>query len=366
MKTKLFTCLMLCSFYSFGQYPSTTAGYRANAPVVTDMLSQKFMPSSFIDAKGTITTTPFDAANGLYVKVNNSSNRPDVGVIVELGNTSDTDKFGFFGNGTFNTTKSIYGINLSYNNTGIGKPTGASLSVAGRNPWSFDGVSSTNSPTGTSKGGDFYAVYEAPVVAGQAIAKGLESYGEAGTAYGVHAIAVGSLNTAGVSYGIYAKGSGALTNYAGYFEGNVTVTGTFSNPSDAKLKRNVNIIGDALPKVMQLNPSNYEFKTDTYKEMNLSKGVHYGFLAQDMEKVFPNLVSESSLVVARSKQFSKSEETNLGGNRKEKEESETVVSEPIKTVNYLEMIPILTKAIQEQQLQIEALKAEIKQLKGGK
>lgn len=366
MKTQLFTCLMLCSLYSFGQYPSTIVGYKANAPAITDLFSQKFMPSSFIDAKGTITTTPVDAATGLYVKANNSSNLPDVGIAVELGNTSNTDKFGFFGNGTFNTTKSIFGMTLYYKNTGTGKPYGASISLTGNNPWGFDATVNTNLSTGTAKGGDFYAIYEAPVVAGQATAKGLESYGNAGTAYGVHAIALGSLSTTGVSYGIYAKGSGALTNYAGYFEGNVTVTGTFSNPSDAKLKRNVTIIGDALSKVMQLNPSNYEFKTDTYKEMNLSKGVHYGFLAQDMEKVFPNLVSESSLVVGRSKQFSKSEENNLGGNRKAKEESETVVSEPIKTVNYLEMIPILTKAIQEQQLQIEALKAEIKQLKGGK
>ena len=114
MKVKLFTFCMLCSFYSFGQYPSTIAGYNANAPAITDIFSQKFLPSSFIDAKGTITTSGVQLANGLYVRVNNSSNLPDVGVAVELGSTSNTNKFGFAGNGTFNTTKTIQGINLFY------------------------------------------------------------------------------------------------------------------------------------------------------------------------------------------------------------------------------------------------------------
>ena len=57
--------------------------------------------------------------------------------------------------------------------------------------------------------------------------------------------------------------------------------GTWTN-SDAKLKRNVNVLGEGtLNKVMRLKPSTYVFKnTEEYKFLGLSDKEQIGFLAQ--------------------------------------------------------------------------------------
>lgn len=355
---------LLISSKLLAQYPTTSVGYISTAPLITDQYGQKFVPNTFIESKGIISTSGTQGATGLYVRANNSSSLADVGISLEVGTTANNAKFGILGNGIYNTAYTINGINLLYKNTGTGKPTGVVMGVEGVNPWGYDGVATTNSITGVAKAGDFYATTTSPVVGGQATAKGLESFGTAGIAYGVHAIAQGTSTSVGNAYGIYAKGTGALNNFAGYFEGNVTVTGTFSNPSDMKLKKNIIGIDNALEKILRLSPSNYEFNTDNYKEVNLSKGSHYGFIAQDIEKVFPELVSESSIVTSRSNNNRQTRNQLNSNITNEKEQEEVVLTENIKTVNYIEIIPILTKAIQEQQKQIEELKLEIQKLKG--
>jgi hypothetical protein len=95
---------------------------------------------------------------------------------------------------------------------------------------------------------------------------------------------------------------------------------------------------------MQLKPSTYTLKTEEYKFMNLPRGYQFGFVAQDLEQVFPTLVENSS---------------HPG------EEGVNGKSIPIsyKSVNYIGLIPILTKAIQEQQTTIDDLKSEIELLR---
>ena len=43
---------------------------------------------------------------------------------------------------------------------------------------------------------------------------------------------------------------------------------------------------------MQLKPSQYRYNTDKYKTMNLETGLQHGFIAQELEKVFPEMVTE--------------------------------------------------------------------------
>jgi hypothetical protein len=101
----------------------------------------------------------------------------------------------------------------------------------------------------------------------------------------------------------------------------------------------------ALGKILALNPSTYEYKTEEYKGMNLAKGNHYGFTAQGVQKVLPELVTEQTI-------------SNTNPENKADETSTTYLS-----VNYIEIIPILTKAIQEQQEMIKELQTEILKLK---
>lgn len=130
-------------------------------------------------------------------------------------------------------------------------------------------------------------------------------------------------------------------------DGNLDVLGEIEVMSDSRLKKDVESIDNALSTVQKLNPVEYSYKTEEYRNEELPKGVQMGFLAQELAKVYPGLVSEGRAI------------TNDAGE-----------SLNVQTVNYLEIIPLLTKAIQEQQAIIEnlngtvtALKAEVDALK---
>lgn len=139
-----------------------------------------------------------------------------------------------------------------------------------------------------------------------------------------------------VNYGVYGLASGGTTNYAMYCSGNGVYTGTWSSSSDAKLKQNISNLSPGLAAVMKLRPTEYEFQANNpeFKSMNLATGLHYGFIAQELEQVLPGLVQQN---VHTSPE-----------NPDHKIE--------YKSVNYTEMIPVLTKAIQEQQNLIEELR----------
>ena len=65
--------------------------------------------------------------------------------------------------------------------------------------------------------------------------------------------------------------------------GNITA---FGSTSDIKLKENIKVIPDALDKVKQLKGVTFNYKKDGKKST--------GLIAQDLEKVLPEVVYESS------------------------------------------------------------------------
>lgn len=159
--------------------------------------------------------------------------------------------------------------------------------------------------------------------------------------YGVYSRAVGGMTTYGVygwsigdnsNYGIYGRSNSTGQDYAGYFSGNVTVTGNFNNPSDAKLKRSVARIDGCLDKVMQLNGRSYENKTEEFSFMNLAEGPQFGFIAQELETVFPELVKVNH---------------HPGSTRTEEEEGTFYAPVDYKGINYIGLVPVLTEAIKE-------------------
>ena len=128
--------------------------------------------------------------------------------------------------------------------------------------------------------------------------------------------------------------------WAGYFQGEVGSTGNSFQVSDQRLKENIKPIDKVLDKIMLLKPSVYNFRSE-YSKMNLPKGEQMGFIAQDIEKVFPQLVKTTV----------------------EKQADNGKTSE-LKSVNYIGLIPLLTKAIQNQQEEINELRQEVKRLSG--
>lgn len=153
------------------------------------------------------------------------------------------------------------------------------------------------------------------------------------TAYGVYGYATYKFNAnSGVKYGVYGSAVGGATNYGVYCLGNGAYTGTWTQVSDIKLKKNITPMAPALSKILQLKVYSYEFKTDDpqYASMHLDKGIHHGYLSQELAQVMPELVRNDVMVAAGDE---KGEQTRI----------------EYKGVNYTEMIPVLTKAMQEQQ-----------------
>lgn len=152
----------------------------------------------------------------------------------------------------------------------------------------------------------------------------------------------------GDKYGVFAVASSNPSapvppagNYAGYFDGDVHVTGTvyLANPavvSDQVFKNNVNSINTASTIISQLNPVSYEYDQSFNSRMNFATGTQYGFIAQDVEAILPSLVFEGEMAEVRD---------SLGN----------VIdsAQSYKAVNYNGLFAILTKGIQEQQLIIE-------------
>jgi hypothetical protein len=93
------------------------------------------------------------------------------------------------------------------------------------------------------------------------------------------------------------------------FDGTTTIAGDLSINSDARLKANIISLGSTLAKLLQIDGKTYTMKKDENKKQKI------GVLAQDIEKVFPELVSESN---------------------------------GVKSVNYQGLVPVLINALKEQ------------------
>ena len=101
-------------------------------------------------------------------------------------------------------------------------------------------------------------------------------------------------------------------------------------PSDRRLKKDVNKINDALTSLFSLNGVTYHYDTANHPEMGLSDKPQIGFIAQELEEVYPQFVV-----------------TKENG---------------YKAVSYAPMVAVLVEAIKEQQTMIESLQQQVNKL----
>jgi len=128
---------------------------------------------------------------------------------------------------------------------------------------------------------------------------------------------------------VYSSTASAYRFYVGA-DGTVSATNTtISSLSDARLKENIQDIDVGLNAVMALKPRKFDWKAGKGKDIKGDRG----FIAQEFEEVFPNLIDEW---------------------QDKAPEGEA----PYKSVRQ-DLIPVLVKAIQEQQAIIESLKARL-------
>ena len=112
--------------------------------------------------------------------------------------------------------------------------------------------------------------------------------------------------------------------------------------SDSRVKSDVADLTDGLTILNKLRPVTYKYntKSEFYNPIDETT-TRYGFIADEVKTVAPQYIKEG--------------EGKVDG----------VDVDDFKTLSQTKMIPMLVKAIQEQQTQIEALQSEINTLKGG-
>ena len=120
-----------------------------------------------------------------------------------------------------------------------------------------------------------------------------------------------------------------------HVNGDIAVSGQIVGVSDRRTKKDIMSMGSVLDKIMQIDPVSYHYDDSQFERLTFPAGQQVGFVAQEIQKVFPELVSEFT------NYSSEDGDISLQG------------------VDYIKMIPILTKAIQEQQLMIEQLRKEL-------
>ena len=100
------------------------------------------------------------------------------------------------------------------------------------------------------------------------------------------------------------------------------VNGSIYNSSDKNLKKNIqHITDDKSNNIKNLEPVEFNYKDDKTQRK------HLGFIAQDVEKIYPELVTDSQ--------------------------------NNVKSINYVEFIPLLVLKIQNQQKEIDELREQI-------
>jgi|GEM_PF-2186054 len=144
--------------------------------------------------------------------------------------------------------------------------------------------------------------------------------------------------------------NGPDNGFGGQFYYDIGYTGGLYSISDARTKSEIAPLQSALDIVNQLEPVSYRYNTDRYPYMGLRKGREFGFLAQDVQRVLPEITATKTFL------------TNATQKRLPNQASEPA-SEEFLVVDYARLIPVLTQAIKEQQAAIEALEAEVKLLK---
>jgi hypothetical protein len=146
-------------------------------------------------------------------------------------------------------------------------------------------------------------------------------------------VMAGSTND-NITYTLYSTGASAYRFYVG-LAGTVFATNTsISAISDVRHKENIRDLDVGLAEVMQLQPRVFDWKEGKGKGTQNDRG----FIAQEFEQVFPDLIDEWKDPAPEGE-------------------------EPYKSVRQ-DLIPVLVKAIQELKAELDTVKAELATLKG--
>jgi hypothetical protein len=110
------------------------------------------------------------------------------------------------------------------------------------------------------------------------------------------------------------------------------IANSIAGSSDARFKTNISPITNSLQKVLALRGVHFNWNTTAFPERMFSDKRTIGFIAQEVEKVVPEIVQTEN------------------------------TPEQYKSVHYDKVVALLVEAIKEQQKQIDNLKSQVKKL----
>jgi hypothetical protein len=119
-------------------------------------------------------------------------------------------------------------------------------------------------------------------------------------------------------------------SHALHVDGEVAGRGGFKSLSDIRCKQNVESLSDSLAKIMNLRGVSFNWNNDELTGANPPENLELGFIAQEVKKVLPDIVSED----------------NLGR----------------LSLSYSSLIPLLVESIQQQQRTINEHKKRLEQM----
>ena len=108
--------------------------------------------------------------------------------------------------------------------------------------------------------------------------------------------------------------------------GNICATGTIGACSDERYKKDIETIDDALQLINQLRGVNFNWRTEEFPENNFSEKEQVGFIAQEIQKVLPEVVSKGD--------------------------------DGYYSVDYAKLTPVLVEAVKAQQKTIDEVKTQ--------
>jgi hypothetical protein len=233
----------------------------------------------------------------------------------------------------------------SSNSAILGQNTGSGYAVSGQIPATATGLSAIYGNNLRTSGG--YGVY------GQGFngTVGQTTYAAGYGVYGSNTATTGNFRIGVYGYGfngVYGQTSDAVNGWAGYFTADLGVDGTgyaiggWLTGSDRRLKSNITPITNALSTIKRLEGKYYTITTKSKLidgEVKTQSRQQYGVIAQDLERVLPELIQEKALF------------KNAGDDTQ------------YKTVDYMQIVPVLIEAVKELSAEVDSLKAEIKSLK---
>jgi len=275
-------------------------------------------------------------AFGQLVKVTGTNNQ-NCGIQLEI--TAGTGS-------TRGINSNIVGISPSSNNN-IGVFGGANV---GGNPTSNIGVYGVARAARVNTGGNFQAAGSTNSTFNYGVNINVDATGNAenvgvriqtaGTGNTNYGILSRVISTSGTNLGVWSfiANPNTGTNRAGKFQGKLEATAPLIVVSDQQFKTNVSGLSGSLKLLSALKPVSYNMDIANYSKFGFDDKLQYGFIAQDVANVFPNLVYDGAF---------HAQYDSLGN------VTDTAVN--YKSLNYLGFIPVNTAAIIELNKKVDAI-----------